>query len=104
LFQVLLISLFISWITAITITPFFCHRLFKDGQADDEPQTVYQGWFFVAYRRLLSFFMRFRVMGLAAVVAMLVAAVIGMGSVKDVFFPPSNTPIFFCRRMDASRH
>lgn len=95
LFQVLLISLFISWITAMTITPFFCHLLFKDGQADDEQQELYQGWFFVAYRGLLSFCMRFRVLSLITVVAMLVAAVIGMGSVKNVFFPPSNTPIFF---------
>ncbi len=42
LFQVLLISLFISWITAITITPFFCHLLFKDGEISDEPQELYQ--------------------------------------------------------------
>ncbi len=95
LFQVLLISLFISWITAMTITPFFCHLLFKDGQTDEEAQELYQGGFFVAYRSLLSFCMRFRLLSLGAVVAMLVAAIIGMGSVKNVFFPPSNTPIFF---------
>ena len=95
LFQVLLISLFISWITAVTITPFFCHLLFKDGEVSDEPQELYNGWFFTAYRGLLSFVMRFRVMTMAVVVAMLVAAVMGMGQVKKVFFPPSNTPISF---------
>ncbi|MCW8329710.1 efflux RND transporter permease subunit [Photobacterium sp. SDRW27] len=95
LFQVLLISLFISWITAITITPFFCHLLFKDGEISDEPQELYQGWFFNLYRSLLTAAMRFRIVSLGLVVAMLVAAIFGMGQVKNVFFPPSSTPIFF---------
>ena len=95
LFKVLLISLFLSWITAITITPFFCHLLFKDGEVSDEPQEMYKGWFFNAYRGILSFALRFRKMTMVAVVAMLVAALVGMGHVKNVFFPPSNTPIFF---------
>lgn len=95
LFKVLLISLFISWITAITITPFFCHLLFKDGEVSDEPQELYKGWFFTAYRNILTFAMRFRVLTITTVVAMLVVALLGMGYVKNVFFPPSNTPIFF---------
>ena len=95
LFQVLLISLFISWITAITITPFFCHLLFKDGEVSNEPKELYKGWFFTAYRALLSAAMRFRITSMGLVIAMLVAAIYGMGFVKNVFFPPSNTPIFF---------
>ncbi|MGF1729068.1 efflux RND transporter permease subunit [Photobacterium kasasachensis] len=96
LFKVLLISLFISWITAITITPFFCYLLFKDGNTSgDEPQELYKGWFFNAYRGILTFAMRFRVLTISTVIAMLVAALFGMGYVKNVFFPPSNTPIFF---------
>ncbi|WP_064604866.1 efflux RND transporter permease subunit [Photobacterium sp. J15] len=98
LFQVLLISLFISWITAITITPFFCHLLFKDGKANDaeaEQEDLYKGWFFNLYRALLTTAMRFRVASIGLVLVMLVAAVFGMGHVKNVFFPPSSTPIFF---------
>ncbi|ELR64811.1 Acriflavin resistance protein [Photobacterium marinum] len=98
LFQVLLISLFISWITAITITPFFCHLLFQDGKASDaegEPEDLYKGWFFNLYRALLTTAMRFRVASIGLVLVMLVAAVFGMGHVKNVFFPPSSTPIFF---------
>ncbi|UXI00156.1 efflux RND transporter permease subunit [Photobacterium sp. TY1-4] len=95
LFKVLLVSLFISWITAITITPFFCHLLFKDGEATDEPQDMYQGWFFSLYRTLLTAAMRFRAASIGLVLVMLIAAVYGMGHVKNVFFPPSNTPIFF---------
>ncbi|MDX1301855.1 efflux RND transporter permease subunit [Photobacterium sp.] len=95
LFKVLLISLFFSWITAITITPFFCYMLFKDGEVSDEPQELYKGWFFNVYRGILTFAMRFRILTVAAVVAMLIVAVMGMGHVKNVFFPASNTPIFF---------
>lgn len=95
LFQVLLISLFISWITAITITPFFCHLLFKDGEVSDQPEDLYKGWLFSAYRAVLSVAMRFRILSMGLVIAMLIAAIIAMGQVKNVFFPPSTTPIFF---------
>lgn len=94
LFQVLFISLFLSWITAITITPFFCHLLFKDGEVSDSEEDLYKGAFFTAYRTILSLAMRFRLLSLALVIAMLVAAIIGMGHVKNVFFPASSTPIF----------
>lgn len=96
LFQVLLISLFISWVTAITLTPFFCHLLFKDGDidasGDDDP---YKGWMFNLYRQLLGFCMRFRLLTLAAVIAALALSMSGFGHIKNVFFPASNTPIFF---------
>lgn len=95
LFQVLLVSLFISWVTAITITPFFCNLLFKDGDVSDTPEDLYKGWFFTAYRSILSLAMRFRVFSLSLVIAMLFVAIVGMGHVKNVFFPPSSTPIFF---------
>ncbi|WP_338055966.1 efflux RND transporter permease subunit [Thalassolituus pacificus] len=95
LFQVLMISLFISWMTAITLTPFFCHLLFKDGVPEIEETTPYKGWFFNGYRSILTFSLRFRLASISLVTAMLLAAVIGFGHIKNVFFPASNTPIFF---------
>ncbi|MCE9687612.1 efflux RND transporter permease subunit [Shewanella sp. AS16] len=96
LFQVLMISLFISWITAITLTPFFCHLLFKDAAPlEDEAADPYQGWFFGLYSSCLRFALRFRLASLLLVLAMLVSAVVGFGHIKNVFFPASNTPIFF---------
>ncbi|MCL1123013.1 efflux RND transporter permease subunit [Shewanella surugensis] len=96
LFQVLLISLFISWITAITLTPFFCHLLFKDGKVEDAGnEDPYKGWLFNLYRQLLGFCMRFRLLTLAVVIAALVLSMSGFGHIKNVFFPASNTPIFF---------
>lgn len=96
LFQVLLISLFISWITAMTLTPFFCNIMFKDGvvneAVDEDP---YKGWLFTLYRQSLNIAMRFRSVTLLLVIAALVTAVVGFGQVKNVFFPASNTPMFF---------
>ncbi|WP_026006192.1 efflux RND transporter permease subunit [Moritella dasanensis] len=96
LFQVLLISLFISWITAMTLTPFFCHLMFKDGDnkstQDDDP---YKGVIFQFYRGALMLAIRFRIVTVAMVIAALIASVIGFGHIKNVFFPPSSTPIFF---------
>ncbi|WP_086981163.1 efflux RND transporter permease subunit [Vibrio aphrogenes] len=96
LFQVLLISLFISWITAMTLTPFFCHLIFKDQlneKANDSDP--YKGIIFTLFRYSLNLAMRFRWLTLIAVIATLVLAIMGFGHVKQVFFPASNTPIFF---------
>jgi len=96
LFQVLLISLFISWITAMTLTPFFCHLLFKDGEVGiDDNDDPYKGWGFQLYRGCLNLAMRFRTVTLLIVISALMTSVMGFGHVKNVFFPASNTPMFF---------
>ncbi|EDQ00798.1 hypothetical transporter, AcrB/D/F family protein [Shewanella benthica KT99] len=96
LFQVLLISLFISWITAMTLTPFFCHLMFKDGEVSgDEINDLYKGLIFQLYRTCLNLAMRFRAVTLLIVIAALFTSLMGFGYVKNVFFPASNTPMFF---------
>ncbi|UPW19465.1 efflux RND transporter permease subunit [Agarivorans sp. TSD2052] len=94
LFQVLLISLSISWITAITITPFFCYLLFKDGDQDSAEQEPYKGVIFSIYRSILNTAMRYRIITVLIVIAMLGSAMFGMSKVKNVFFAASTTPIF----------
>ncbi|WP_087016798.1 efflux RND transporter permease subunit [Thaumasiovibrio subtropicus] len=96
LFQVLLISLLLSWIVALTLTPFFCELMFKEeinegGEAEDP----YRGLFFSLYRGFLTVALRHRVAVTLLTLAMLVASVIGFGSVRQAFFPPSNTPMFY---------
>jgi len=49
---------------------------------------------FSVYRRVLDLCMRHRALTSLAMVAALVVAVIAFGNVKQVFFPPSTTPIF----------
>jgi multidrug efflux pump subunit AcrB len=98
LFWVLLFSLTLSWVTAITLTPFFCDLFFKQelSAADEQGPTEdpYQGFVFVAYKKLLDLCMRNRVTTVLALVAMLALSLWGFGKVQQSFFPPSTTPIF----------
>ncbi|EOW9660913.1 multidrug efflux RND transporter permease subunit VmeV [Vibrio parahaemolyticus] len=97
LFWVLCFSLFLSWVTAITLTPFLADLLLKEEEKDTngEDEDPYKGWLFVVFGALLKFSLRFRWMTVATMVALLVGAVIAFGNVKQQFFPPSNTPMFY---------
>ncbi|TOI56098.1 multidrug efflux RND transporter permease subunit VmeV [Vibrio parahaemolyticus] len=97
LFWVLCFSLFLSWVTAITLTPFLADLLLKEEEkvTNGEDEDPYKGWLFVVFGALLKFSLRFRWMTVAAMVALLVGAVIAFGNVKQQFFPPSNTPMFY---------
>ena len=97
LFWVLLISLFISWVTAITLTPFFAHMMFKetlDSSATNGDTDPYQGAFFMFYKGLLDVCLRFRAVTMLTVIGMFILSIWGYGLVKQAFFPPSTTPIF----------
>jgi multidrug efflux pump subunit AcrB len=99
LFWVLMFSLFLSWFTAITTTPFLCDLFFKEeiakgAASDGEEEDPYKGFIFVAYRKLLDLCMRNRVLTVVLLVAFLASAVTGFGRVQQSFFPPSTTPIF----------
>jgi len=98
LFWVLLVSLLLSWVTAITLTPFFASLMFKAApstasQSDVEAE-LYRGVIFNIYRRALTLVLTHRVLSYGLMLLMLVGAVVGFGQVKQVFFPASNTPMF----------
>ncbi|RYH03190.1 efflux RND transporter permease subunit [Salipiger sp. IMCC34102] len=93
LFAVVGISLLLSWLLAVTVTPLLGHYLFKQGKAGDpDPGT---GRFLSAYGAMLRGAIRFRWLVVAALIGTTVACVIGFGQVKQQFFLNSNTPIFF---------
>lgn len=96
LFWVLCYSLFLSWITALTLTPFLAQLLLKETDSDaDVDADPYKGAMYVIFGTFLKVALRFRWLTVASMVALLVAAVIGFGSVKQQFFPASNTPMFY---------
>ncbi|MFB9887373.1 efflux RND transporter permease subunit [Balneatrix alpica] len=95
LFQVLLISLLLSWVTAISITPFFASLLFKEQLLQEEEVDPYRGLIFSGYRRLLGLCMRHRLLTMVLLSALLLVSVLGFAKVRQSFFPPSNTPMFF---------
>ena len=97
LFWVLTFALFLSWFTAITITPFFAELLLKVPDANDtgsREKDPYQGLLFSGFRALLDRAMRFRWGTILLVVGMLALAILGFGHVKNEFFPPMSTPMF----------
>lgn len=98
LFYVLLISLLLSWFTALTITPFLCNLMFKrqeDHGTDDSTDTEpYKGAMYDVYRTTLTFMLQNRGTTVVSMLIALVLAVYGFGFVKQSFFPPSNTPMF----------
>lgn len=96
LFQVLLISLLLSWFTAISLTPFFCDLFFKQEiKEDHEIEDPYKGVLFTVYKALLSAALRFRWITVLLLIGSLYGAGYYFQFVKQAFFPPSTTPLFF---------
>jgi len=97
LFWVILISLSLSWVTAVSTTPLLCALLLKpDPKAQDgSSRDAYGGIVFRAYRGLLASAIRGRVVTVALVLGLFALSVWGFRFVNQAFFPPSNTPMFF---------
>ena len=93
LFTVVGISLLISWMISMTVTPLQCIAMVKAPKegAGAEP---YGGGLFRAYRGFLETAIRGRWLTIGSMVALLVVAVVGFGQVKQLFFPNSSMPKF----------
>ncbi|WP_179957849.1 efflux RND transporter permease subunit, partial [Exilibacterium tricleocarpae] len=98
LFQVMLFSLTLSWIIAVTITPLLCYWLLPgpaaEGAAPTALKDVYGGPLFSRYRRLLEACLRRRWLTLGVMAALLAAAVYGFFQVQGSFFPKSTMSKF----------
>jgi len=98
LFQVVLISLSLSWVTAVTVTPVVCVMFLKPQKAKQseagEPEEAYSGAFYRGYRTLLEGAIRFRWATVAVVVAAFVVSLWGFRFVDQSFFPDSTRPQF----------
>ncbi|MBK5969404.1 MULTISPECIES: efflux RND transporter permease subunit [Thiorhodovibrio] len=95
LFYVILISLLLSWITAISTTPVLCALLLKVGSGGADEGAAYDAAPFRIYRGLVARALRFRWVTVGSVVVLFVLSIWGFGYVKQAFFPSSNTPLFF---------
>jgi len=94
LFAVIAISLLMSWIVAVTVTPLLGHYMLKiGGLADDD--SGYNGPIFRSYGNLVRLVLRFRWLVFAGLIGTTVACVMIFGQVKQQFFPASNTPLFY---------
>ncbi|MFG6588886.1 MULTISPECIES: efflux RND transporter permease subunit [unclassified Sulfitobacter] len=93
LFAVIAISLLMSWILAVTVTPYLGKLLLKAPR--DTSKDPYRGLVYSAYRGFLWMALRARVLVVLTVVGITVWSVMAFGQVKQAFFPASNTPIFY---------
>lgn len=95
LFWVLLISLMVSWVMAITLTPFFANMMFKETPINENDEEIdpYKGVFYQVYKSILLKALRFRMVSIALLLLTMGGAVYGFGFVNKAFFPPSNLPV-----------
>ena len=96
LFVVLLISLGLSWITAVTITPLFGYIFLKSappGEAD-KAKDPYAGPIYQGYKKILLACMRARGVTIAVLVGMLALSIFGFRFLQNSFFPDSTRTQF----------
>jgi multidrug efflux pump subunit AcrB len=95
LFQVILYSLMLSWVVAVTVTPLLCMdflkaSVVKEGQENDE----YGGKIYGLYRSALTLCLKFRWITVGVMAVLLLTALYGFKSVDRTFFPNSTRPQF----------
>jgi multidrug efflux pump subunit AcrB len=94
LFQVVMVSLLLSWVTAVSVTPLLCVMFLKPPAAGEAQVDPYGSGFYAKYKALLRTAIRQKVISLALVAGIFVSALWGFGSVEQSFFPPSTRPQF----------
>ena len=94
LYQVVLASLGLSWITAVTVTPLLGVLFLKPPPAGSAAADPYGGGFYGAYRRFLAVCLRFRWLATAVVLGLFAISLWGFGFVDRSFFPDSTRPQF----------
>lgn len=86
LFLVMAISLGLSWIFAITLTPLFCVQYLPKTKDGDE-KDPYGGRVYTIYRNFLDMCLRHRLMTLTLLFILLIISFAGFTTVPHSFFP-----------------
>jgi multidrug efflux pump subunit AcrB len=96
LFQVVFLSLSLSWITAVTVTPVLGVMFLKPAAPKQGEQAAdpYGGRLYAAYRAALGGCLRARWPTVGVVIAAFAASVYGFGYIDNSFFPDSTRPQF----------
>ncbi|GGW74988.1 efflux RND transporter permease subunit [Alteromonas halophila] len=93
LFAVVMVSLLLSWVLAVTLVPVlgaYFYRHASEGASDSDDAAGLG-----RFRRVLLNALQLRWLTIAALVAITILAYASFGMVKQGFFPPSNAPLFF---------
>jgi multidrug efflux pump subunit AcrB len=94
LFAVITISLLLSWLLAVTVTPLLGAYLFKHGGLA-EGADPYGGAFFRGYAAVVRGALSVRWLVIVGLIGATVAGFAAMSQVTQQFFPPAKTPVFY---------
>lgn len=94
LFQVVAISLIISWLVSMTLTPLQCIDIIPEPKEGYEGKDAYGGKFYGIFRWFLVKTIRFRYVFISGMVTMLIVAAVGFVQVEQLFFPDSSMQKF----------
>ena len=91
IFQVVGISLILSWIVAVLFTPWLGYKLLPEHhQAHADEDAVYQGRFYKLFRKLVEQCLHYRKTVVAVTLLMFAGSVLLFKFVPQQFFPASN--------------
>src|SRR5699024_8395258 len=93
LFWVIMYSMLLSWLLAVTLTPLLCVTLLKVKVRDSDQAEPTSG-ILVRYRALLNQALRHRLISGGIMLALLASAIVGFGWVQPGFMPESARPQF----------
>jgi len=94
LFQVVMVSLLLSWVTAVTITPLLCVMFLKPPEKNQGQVDPYGSGFYLKYKAILRGCIRKRYLTAVVVFGMFGTALWGFTFVDQSFFPGSTRPQF----------
>ncbi len=94
LFSVVAISLLVSWIISMTITPLMCMNFLPTKESDDDETSPYDKGLFRYFKNFLAVSIRLRWVTVGVAIGALVVSIVAFGQVKQLFFPDSSMTKF----------
>ena len=94
IFAVVTIALLVSWVVAVIFTPYIGYKILPNYQVhpDTHEDAVYQKKFYLIFRGLVTWCVRFRKTVMLLTALLFAAALVGFALVEQQFFPSSNRP------------
>ncbi|KKC99442.1 efflux RND transporter permease subunit [Photobacterium halotolerans] len=111
LFQVVMVSLLLSWVTAVTVTPLLCVMFLKAPAKELAEADPYESGFYLKYKNFLRVCIRHRYLSSATVVGFFAVSMWGFTLIEQNFLPSATRPQFMVdywlpqgTHIDATRH
>lgn len=93
LFSVVAISLLVSWLVSVTLTPLQCMNLLPEPK-DDVGLDQYDSALFRSFKSILAAAIRHRWLAIGGTLVLLAVSIVAFGNVKQLFFPDSSMTKF----------